>query len=238
MNIRRVIINRILFRFVPIIGLLIAIVYFKGITLGNILHKISIWDILLLAALGYFSYDLIRHFKKRAERNKTLKNAKLYDNPTEIKIPRRLNFLDKRISFNERSIDITFKNNVILYLNKDKKKLELKKTFGKKNLSFNDIQFIFLEYNQYEKDTLIDHFSPGSSFDKNIWNNAIRAQLKNGKQITLFEAQLEETNNEALVNYQISGKHEEKSYLENGINLIRLFSFFMEKKYLIIDNRI
>ena len=62
--------------------------------------------------------------------------------------------------------------------------------------------------------------------------------LKNGNSITLFEVKLEETNYEKIVDEQISGKYEQKSYLDNGEKIIRLFSKYMDKKYLIINNTI
>ncbi|MEM6541262.1 MAG: hypothetical protein AAF634_08860, partial [Bacteroidota bacterium] len=100
------------------------------------------------------------------------------------------------------------------------------------------IEFVFLEYNQYEKDTVLDVFSNDSSYDKNVWINSIMVMLKNGNQIKLFEAKLEETNIQRLVDYQISGKYDEKSYLQNGEKIIRLISHYTNTKYLIINNRV
>ena len=186
----------------------------------------------------YFCYDLVKHIKKVIERKKNLQNTKLEDLPTEINYPRKLNFLDKRISINEKSIDVFFKNDLILHLSKENKLINIKTQFGKKKLNFNDIQFLFLEYNQYEKDTLKDHFFSGSNYDKNVWYNSIMAMNKSGKQIKLFEAKLEETNYEQIEDSRISGKHEEKSYLENGRMIIRLFSHFTMKKYMILNNKV
>lgn len=238
MNITRVIINRLLFRFLPLIGLFVFMGYYKEITFDNILEKIELLEWLLIGVFVYFCYDLIKHINKVIERKKTLQNARLKDVPTEIELPRKLNFLDKRVSINDKSIDVSFKNDLVLHLSKDKKQIEIKTTFGKKILNFNEIQFIFLEYNQYEKDTLVDQFSSGSSYDKNVWYNSIMAMLKSGKQIKLFEAKLEETNYEQMVDAQISGKYEEKSYLSNGKRVIRLFSHFTMKKYLVLNNKI
>ncbi|MBG47660.1 MAG: hypothetical protein CML05_05150 [Pseudozobellia sp.] len=193
---------------------------------------------LLVGLFIYFCYDLIKHIKKVIERKKILQKARLEDVPTDLDYPRKLNFLDKRISINEKSIDVFFKNNVILHLSKDKKLMDIKTSFGRKNLNFNDIQFLFLEYNQYEKDTLIDQFSSGSTYDKNVWYNSIMAMLTNGKQTKLFEAKLEETNYELMEDSRISGKDEERSYLENGKMLIRLFSHFTMKKYMVLNNKV
>lgn len=238
MNITRVIINRLLFRFVPIVGLFIFMGYNNEITLENFFRKFGLLEWLLVGLFIYFCYDLIKHIQKVIERKKILKNARLENVPTVIDYPRKLNFLDKRISINEKSIDVFFKNNLILHLSKDKKFIDIKTPFGRKNLDFNDIQFLFLEYNQYEKDTLLDQFSSGSTFDKNVWYNSIMAMLKNGKQTKLFEAKLEETNHEQMEDSRISGKKIERAYLENGKMLIRLFSHFTMKKYIILNNKI
>lgn len=213
-------------------------VYYLEITFDNVLEKINLLGWLLIGVFFYFCYDLIRHINKVIERKKVLQNAGLEEVPTDMDFPRKLNFLDKRISINDKSFDISFKNNLILHLSKDKKQIEIKTLFGKKYLSFNDIRFLFLEYNQYEKDTIIELFSSDGLYDKNIWNNSVMAMLNNGKQIKLFEAKLEETNAERLVDYQISGKYEEKSYLVNGKRVIQLFSQFTDKKYLVLNNTV
>ncbi|KQC31497.1 hypothetical protein [Flagellimonas eckloniae] len=195
-------------------------------------------DWIVIGLFVFFCYDLVKLINKAMERKKKLRQAQLKDIPTQIDLPNKLNFLNKRISINEKSIDVFSKNKVILHLSKVKKQIELRKSMGNKILKFNDIHFVFLEYNQYEKDTLIDSFSSGSSYDKNVWNNSIMAMLKNGQQVKLFEAKLEETNYEQLVDYQISGKYEEKSYLENGKKIVRLFSHYTNKKYLIVNNTV
>lgn len=238
MNITRIIINRLLFRFLPLIALFAFSVHFVEITFDTIFKKLSLTYWVLIAAFVYYCYDLIKHVQKAVLRKKLLQQAQLEDIPANVDLPSKLNFLDKRLSINEMSIDVSFKNNVILHLSKAKKQIEIKKAFGKKILSFHEIKFIFLEYNQYEKDTLIDQFASGSSFDKNVWNNSVRAMLKNGDPITLFEVILEETNNKQMVDAQISGKHEEKSYLDNGKKIVRLFSHYTDKKYLIVNNTV
>ncbi|MDC6367691.1 MULTISPECIES: hypothetical protein [Flavobacteriaceae] len=195
-------------------------------------------DWIVIGLFVFFCYDLVKLINKAMERKKKLRQAQLKDIPTQIDLPNKLNFLNKRISINEKSIDVFSKNKVILHLSKVKNQIELRKSMGNKILKFNDIHFLFLEYNQYEKDTLIDSFSSGSSYDKNVWNNSIMAMLKNGQQVKLFEAKLEETNYEQLVDYQISGKYEEKSYLENGKKIVCLFSHYTNKKYLIVNNTV
>ncbi len=238
MNIYGIIFNRIFFRVLPIAGLIIFSIIYNEITLNNILEKFKFWDWAGLILLVVFLYDLALHLKKAHKRNKSLQQNKLEKIPKEIELPKKLNFLDKRISINENSIDIYLKNEVIVHLSKSKKQIEIRKFIGKKILNFNDIQYLFLEYNQYEKDTLKDILSDNSHYDKNVWKNSLMAMLKNGKTVNLFNAKLEETNYEQLVDYQISGKSEEKSYLRNGTNIVRLFSYYMNKEYLIINNTI
>ena len=238
MNITRIILNRLLFRILPLFALLVLAVYYQKITFDNLFEKLGFLYWFLLAGFVYFCYDLIKHFRKAILRNRVLKQAQLENIPADIDLPKRLNFLDKRLSLNDTSIDVFFKNNVILHLSKSKKQIEIRKFLGKKILSFHEIKYIFLEYNQYEKDTFKDLFVDYSYYDKNVWNNSIRAMLKNGNSITLFEVKLEETNYEKIVDEQISGKYEQKSYLDHGEKIIRLFSKYMDKKYLIINNTI
>jgi hypothetical protein len=195
-------------------------------------------DWIVIGLFVFFCYDLVKLINKAMERKKLLHQAQLEDIPTHIDLPNKLNFLNKKISINEKSIDVYSKNKVILHLSKVRKQIEIRKSIGNKILKFSDIHFVFLEYNQYEKDTLIDSFFSGSSYDKNVWNNSIMAMLKNGQQIKLFEAKLEETNYEQMVDYQISGKYEEKSYLENGKKIARLFSHYADKKYLIVNSTV
>ena len=238
MNVTRIILNRLLFRILPLVALLIFTVYYEKITFDNLFEKLGFLHLVLLAGLVYFCYDLIKHFRKAILRNRILKQAQLEDIPADMDLPKRLNFLDKRLSISDMSIDVFLKNNVILHLSKSKKQIEIRNFFGKKILSFHEIKYIFLEYNQYEKDTFKDIFVDNSYYDKNVWNNSIRAMLKNGNPITLFEVKLEETNYEKIVDEQISGKYEQKSYLDNGGKIILLFSKYMGKKYLIINNTI
>ena len=238
MKIYGIIYNRILFRVLPITGLIVFSIIYNQITLNNFLEKFQFWDWAGLILLIVFLYDLALHIKKTLKRNISLKRSKLEKVPIEIELPKKLNFLDKRISINETSIDIFLKNEVILHLSKSKKQIEIRKFLGKKILNFSDIQYLFLEYNQYEKDTLRDIFSEDSLYDKNVWKNSLMAMLKNGETINLFNAKLEETNYEQFVDYQISGESEEKSYLRNGINIVLLFSYYMDKEYLIINNTI
>lgn len=238
MNINRVIFNRLLFRFLPILGILISICYFKEITLDNFLEKFGLLEWLLVTAFVYFSFDITKHLKKILERKINLQNQKLEDVPTNLDFPRKLNFLDKRLSINEQSIDVYLNTNLILNLSKNKKEIYLNRLFGHKKLKFNDIEFLFLEYNQYIKDTLKDQFFDYSYYDKNVWYNSIMAMQKNGQQVKLFEAKLEVTNYEQNEDSRISGKDEEKSYLENGQFIIRLFSHFTMKKYMILNNKV
>jgi hypothetical protein len=238
MNIYGILFNRIFFRVLPITGLIIFSIIYNEITLNNFLEKFKFWDWAGLILLVVFLYDLVLHLKKAHKRNRSLRQNKLEKVPTEIELPKKLNFLDKRISINENSIDIYLKNELIVHLSKSKKQIEIRKFLGKKILDFNEIQYLFLEYNQYEKDTLKDILSDNSDYDKNVWKNSLMAMLKNGKTINLFNAKLEETNYEQLVEEQISGKYMEKSYLENGKKIVRLFSHYTEKKYLTIDNTI
>lgn len=238
MNIYRIIINRILFRFLPIVVLYIFIIYYKEITFDNIVEKLDFLDWILIGLFVLFCYDFVKLIRKAIERKKSLRQAQLNDIPTNVDLPRKLTFLDKRISINEKSIDVFSKNKVLLHLSRVKKQIEIRNAIGKKILNFSDIQFLFLEYNQYEKDTLLDSFSSGSSYDKNVWINSIMAMRKNGSQIKLFEAKLEETNYEQLVEYQISGTYHEKSYLENGKKIIRLISHYTNKKYLVVNNMV
>lgn len=186
----------------------------------------------------YYFYDLIKHFNKAILRKKILQQAKLQGIPDDIALPRKLNFLDKRLSTNETSIDVSLNNDVIFHLSKAKKQIEVKKYFGKKTLGFHEIKFIFIEYNQYDKDTLIGFFSSSPTYDKNVWSISIMAMLKNGRQTKLFDTKLEKTNYVQMIDYQITDKHEEKSYLENGEKIIRLFSLYIDKKYLIINNTV
>lgn len=238
MNINRVIFNRLLFRFIPILGLLIMFCYFKEITLDNLLEKFGLLEWFLVAGLIYFSYDITKHLKKVMEKRKSLQSQKLQEVPASLDFPRKLNFLDKRLSINEQSIDVYSNTNLILNLSKNKKEIYLNRLFGHKKLKFNDIEFLFLEYNHYIKDTLKDQFFDYSYYDMNVWNNSIMAMQKNGKQVKLFEAKLEVTNYEQNEDSRISGKDEEKSYLENGQFIIRLFSHFINKKYMILNNQV
>lgn len=238
MNIYRIIINRILFRFFPIAGLYGFIIYHQEVTFDNVLEKFDVLDGIVIVLLVFFFYDLVKLIRKAMERKKSLRQAQLNDVPTHVDLPNKLNFLDKRMSINENSIDVSSKNKVILHLSKAKKQIEIRNAIGKKILNFSDIQFVFLEYNQYEKDTLLDAFSHDSSYDKNVWVNSIMAMPMSGNPIQLFEAKLEETNYQQLVEYQISGKYEEKSYLGNGTKIVRLISYYTNKKYLVVNNKV
>lgn len=227
-----------MFRFLPTTGLFIFIIYYKEITFDNILEKLDFLEWMMIGLFVFFCIDFVKLIRKAIERKKTLRQAELKAVPTHIDVPHKLNFLDKRISINEKSIDVSSNNKVILHISKTKKQIEIRKVFGKKFLGFSAIEFVFLEYNQYEKDTVLDVFSNDSSYDKNVWINSIMVMLKNGNQIKLFEAKLEETNIQRLVDYQISGKYDEKSYLQNGEKIIRLISHYTNTKYLIINNRV
>ncbi len=207
-------------------------------TLENFPERLGLIDIVVFGGFIFYCYDLAKHIRKSSGRKEALNKAQLLEIPTGLDLPRKMNFLDKGITINESTIDVVNKNKIILHLSKTKKEIEIRKTFGKKVWSFNDIQFLFLEYNQYEKDTLLDSLSSGSSFDKNVWRNTVMAMLKKGKRIKLFDATLEETNYEQMVDYQTTGKYEEKSYLDNGKRIIRLFSYYMDKRYLILDNTV
>ncbi|MCM5663375.1 hypothetical protein [Galbibacter mesophilus] len=233
-----VIINRILFWIAPFIIILFLIIYLNDVTLKNFYTEIGFLGWLSAFTLIITCYDLIRRLKKLQIRKVILENPDLKEIPLGLNKPKRLNFMDSRVSINDNSIDVFFNNSVVFHANKKNEEIEVKKFFGRKIISFNDIDFLFIDYNKFRKDTLIDALFSNGSLDKKVWSNTVSAILKSGEKVKLFAAQLEITNHDELFDEITSGKTTTNDYLKNGEALIQLFSQFMNKKYLIIDNRL
>ncbi|EKF55050.1 hypothetical protein I215_09316 [Galbibacter marinus] len=98
MNITGIIINRLLFRFAPIITLLVCMLYYELISFDNFFNILGFLFCILIVIFVYYFYDLIKHFNKVILRKKILQQAKLQGIPADIALPRKLNFLDKRLS--------------------------------------------------------------------------------------------------------------------------------------------
>jgi hypothetical protein len=235
MNIYSVILNRVLFRILPSIGLFLLAFYFELFTSNNLVEEFNVIHGLLIGLFLFYCFDLWKHIIKAQERIQKLKLGHLEQIPKDIELPRRINFLDKRVSIDSKSIDIYHNNNMILHVNTTKTIVEIRNLFSKKYLPFKQIDFLVLEYNEYEKDTIKDIFTRSSYYDKNVWVNSVSAKLKNGNLVALFDATLEETNMEQFHENQITGEFKPKSYIHSGEKMIQLLSYYFQKKYLIIS---
>ena len=192
--------------------------------------------VILLLALFILVVDLVNNWKRLKIRNRKLLSPELKEVPDEAVFSKRFNFLDKTVTVDDNIFDLKSNNSLVLHLNKTKEFMEIHKEFKNKKVGFNDVDYIFLEYDQYQ--SYMPRFwigiTPGQ--DKTIYKNSVCAKLINGKEIKLFEANLKDSDMEVNEEYFLKGEYKERTYLYHGEKLIRLLSFYTNKKYLIIDN--
>ncbi len=236
MTIKKMLLNRIIFGVIPIFILFGSYIYYIDLNFSNFSKRIDLIPVLFLLALFILTIDIIKVWKKLKKRNELFISPEFEDAPEFVDANRRFSFLDKTISVNNDSIDIRFKDELVLYLNKEKKLLELKNILGKKIIYFNDIDYLFLEYNQYQMYAPQVWLGFSTNNDKTIFKNSIIAKMKGGKELKIFDAKLHESDSEATEEYRITGDYKAKSYLSNGNQIIRLFSNYTNKKYFIIAN--
>lgn len=234
MTLKKILLNRIIFGLIPIIVLFGLFIYFNDLGLTNFFEKAGMIGVFFLLAIFILAFDFTKNWKKLKNRNKVLESPKLQEAPDSADINGRISFLNKALSIKDNIIDITSNNELILHLNKEKQQVELRKLWGKKILKFNDIEYIFLEYNEYNMYAPRLWFGLSEAYDRTIWKNCVMLKMKEGTEVKLFEAKIHETNNEASEEYRITGDYRTKSYLSNGEKIIRLFSSYMNKRYLII----
>ncbi|MBC7000862.1 hypothetical protein [Cytophaga sp. FL35] len=192
--------------------------------------------ILLVITLGGLFMIFYKDMKTLRKRKKFLKNPELHDIPKFIISSKKMNFLDKRLSVNPGSIDVSSNNKIVLHLNNEKGYLEVKKSLRRKIVNFSEIKFILLEYEQYEELFTLKELLGGTvAYNKEIWTIRIIAVLKNDRELNLLNAKFHESQLEKWEEQRITGGYQEKSFLGHGKAIIRLLSNFMDKKYLIID---
>lgn len=192
--------------------------------------------VILLLALFILVVDIGKNWKRFKSRNRKLISPELNEVPDKVEFSKQFNFFDKSVTVDDNILDLKLNNSLVLHLNKKKEFMEIHKEFKNKRLVFNDVEYIFLEYDQYQ--SYMPRFwigiTPGQ--DKTIYKNSVCAKLKNGKEIRLCEANLKDSDMEVNEEYFLNGEYKERTYLYHGEKLVRLFSFYMNKKYLVIDN--
>ena len=236
MNIKRKLRHRIIFGLLPIFIFLGIYFYFNESILSMFPDKPYLILVILLLALFILLVDIGNHWKRLKSRNRKLLSPELKEVPDEIEFPTRFNFLDKTVTVDDNILDLKSNNSLVLHLNKKKEFMEIHKEFKNKRVGFNDVEYIFLEYDQYQ--SYMPRFwigiTPGQ--DKTIYKNSVCAKLKNGKEIRLLEANLKDSDMEVNEEYFLKGEYKERTYLYHGEKLVRLISLYTNKKYLVIDN--
>jgi hypothetical protein len=236
MKYKKLLYTRILFLFIPVIGFLIFYTEYRELSFSNFLERLDLPLIVLIITLGILTLDYSKIIIAYRKRKNALNNPDLWDTPKFPIDSKKMNFLDKRLSINPKTIDLSSQGTVRLHLNREDKYLEIKDFWGRKVVKFIDVKFILLEYNNYEKIYPIKRIFGGTiAYDKQVWVNRITVILLDGKELNLFEAKLHEYIHEAWEESQITRAYHEKSFLKNGKYLIRLLSNFMDKKYFVID---
>lgn len=233
-GIKKILINRIIFGLIPLIVLFGLYIYTINLGISDFSKKSGVIGLFFLLAIIILAMDFAKNLKKLKKRNKALVSPKLEKVAEIADLNGRMNFLNKSLNINENIIDISYENSLILHLNREKEQIELRKPWSKKNIKFNDIDYIFLEYNEYIMYAPRLWFGLSDGYDKTVWKNCVMLKMKAGTEVKLLEAKLHETNTEASEELRITGGYESKSYLSNGEKIIRLFSSYMNKKYLII----
>ncbi|WP_190810385.1 hypothetical protein [Flagellimonas sp. S3867] len=131
---------------------------------------------------------------------------------------------------------------MILHINKEKQKIEVLNTWSKKSFQFDEISYLIVDHNVYERDSIIETFFGGEDgsllIQKSALSNTFTAVLKNGKQEILFKTKLSENLYPQSQDFENSKANLEKMCLENGTKVIKILSFFMNRKYMVLDNRI
>lgn len=236
MKYKKLLYTRILFLFIPIIGFLIFYTEYRELNFSNFLERLDLPLIVLTIALGILILDYLKIISILRKRKNVLNNPELRDIPKFPIDSKKMNFLDKRLSINPKSIDLSSNGTLTLHLNRENKHLEIKGFWVRKVVKFIDVKFILLEYDSYEKTNPIKQILGGTTaYNKQVWVNRMTVILMDGKELKLFEAKIHEYIHEAWEESQITETYHEKSFLKNGKYLIRLLSNFMDKKYFVMD---
>lgn len=227
---------RILFGIIPILVILIFYLYYFKNDKPNLLEKIDLITVILILFLYILIIDLFKNLKSIKRRENLLIEPKLEDVPEKIEKISRINFLNRTVNINEKSIDLKSHDSLILHLNKEKKIVEIRNELRTKFLSFDDVEYIFLEYDQFQSYVPRIWIGITTGKDKTVYTNTFFAKMKDGKEVKMFDAKLKDYDLEVSEEHFLTGTYEERTYLSHGEKLIQLFSKYMDKKYFILDN--
>ncbi len=227
---------RLLFGVIPVLVVLICYLYYFKDDKSNLLEKIDLITVILILFLYILIIDLFKNLKSIKRKENLLIGPKLEDVPEKIEKITRINFLNRTININEKSIDLKSHDSLILHLNKEKKIVEVRNELRTKFLSFDDVEYIFLEYDQFQSYVPRIWIGITTGKDKTVYTNTFFAKMKDGKEVKMFDAKLKDYDLEVSEEHFLTGTYEERTYLSHGEKLIQLFSKYMDKKYFILDN--
>lgn len=236
MTIRRILRNKLVFGLFPILIMIGLYFYFNDLIYSMVPEKSNLILVLLLLALLILFLDIIKDWKRLKIRNSKLQSSLLEKVPNQVEFSKRFNFLDKTIIVDDNGLGVKSNNSLILHLNQKSKIIDIINDFKNKSVKFDDVEFIFLEYDQYQSYMPRIWIGVSTGHDKTVYKNSLIAKLKNGKEIRLFVANLKDSDKGVNEEYFLKGEYNERTYLNHGEKLIRLFSYYAKKEYLVIDN--
>lgn len=242
MNISRIILNKLLLPLTPLVLITLAGFVFADEAHKAWLNKWSLWILLVVGLLFFFTNNLSGHIRAYQARKKKFSNPDLNNPTSNLEAPSKLNILDKRLSISKKSIDVLLNNKVIVHLNREKQEIEIVKPLGKRTLKFSEISYLIVDNNVYDRESLLETFFNGEGveamFEKSVMTNTFSAILKNGKEQTLFKSKLFQKSYTHDDDFESSKRTLEKTCYENGKKVISILSHFMDFKYMVLDNRI
>lgn len=239
--IRKILINRVLFVFVPVL-IFMAIYFRHKLELDGFRFEfLDIFVFLIIIGI-YFSVSSIKKvLKLKADRDKKILEGRTKEpKSNKIDFPFRTRFVEFDIDITSKEIEVFKGKRKYLTVNKSIEVIKFHSLLFERRINMNDVKFLLLEYHRFHEYTFMGWMSRGQ-LDNWKWLNTISIVLNSGKIVKLISGSLEESVYESDVReltenpYGHLPKQKVKDYLGIGERIINLLCNELNLEYLIID---
>ena len=206
----------------------ISILYFKenGFVQAESIFTFYIMILFLFVSMFWLLYEIYDYIKYQKRKKTTILSAQNFSGVTEIK--NKEYYFNLKIRSNDKEFQVYDDNGIKIFLNKQKKKLEIYKIFGKKDYTLDEIEFLVFEFLTTYLYTFIHNFG------KIKWYCNYLIKLKNSNDLIPIVSMISDRDT-LYEMYEFEDMDTDKFYYKQGLEIAQILSANLGVKYTILN---
>ena len=217
-------INRLFF-IIPLI--ILTLLYFQknGITAVDNLSDFLMLAFLFLSLFWLF-YEINDYIKYQKRKRKIVYSTNL---KSGIEIEHKQYYFNLKIKSNNKEFQILHNNELRIFLNKQKRQIEIFGAFSKKDISLNEIDFLVFEF------LSINLYTIKHDWGRKKWYCNFLIKLKKSNDLTPIITMISDRDNlKEWGEFEELDKNE--FYYSQGLEIAKILSLNMNTKYAVLNH--